>query len=82
MMLLAGRGEWAGVTGLLNPSEAISLSGVPGLSRIPGLSYLTAQRNKTTTDDQLLVLIRPRLRSMTPGQIPTGTYRLGSSRVP
>ena len=75
-------GDWAVFSGLLNPTEAVSLSGIPGLSRIPALQFLTAQKTKTTTDDQLLVLVRPRLRSLPPGEYPTGMYRLGSDTRP
>jgi len=75
-------GDWAVLAGLLNPSEAVTLSGLPGLGRIPALSFLTAQKTKTTTDDQLLILLRPRLKSLPPDQSPTGIYRLGSDTRP
>jgi len=75
-------GEWAVFSGLMNPSEAITLAGEPGLSHIPALSFLTTQTTKTKTDDQLLILIRPRLNRLPASAFPTGEYRLGSDSRP
>jgi hypothetical protein len=52
------------------------------LGRIPALSMLTTQKTKTTTDDQLLILLRPVLRSLPADQFPTKSYRLGSDTRP
>lgn len=58
-------GETSIVTGLLDREETKSLSGIPGLARIPGAGYLFGARNNSFTDDELLILITPRvLRGM------------------
>lgn len=48
------------VSGLLDNEEAKSLSGLPGLAQIPGLSSLFGSRNNSLTDIELLILITPR----------------------
>jgi hypothetical protein len=58
-------GETSIVTGLLDREETKSLRGVPGLARIPRAGYLFGARSNSFTDDELLILITPRvLRGM------------------
>jgi general secretion pathway protein D len=52
-------GESSVVTGLLTSADALSLSGYPFLSTVPGLSYAASQHNKNGTDDELMVVITP-----------------------
>ena len=52
-------GESSVVTGLLSRMDALSLTGYPFLSRVPGLNYASAEHNKNATDDELLVVITP-----------------------
>jgi general secretion pathway protein D len=52
-------GEPAVVAGMVTKSEQKSLSGLPGLSRVPGLKTLTAENSKQEEEDELLVLITP-----------------------
>ena len=52
-------GEPAVVAGMVSKSEQKSLSGLPGLSRVPGLKTLTAENSKQEEEDELLVLITP-----------------------
>jgi general secretion pathway protein D len=75
-------GQWAVLAGLLSPSDAYTVSGLAGLSSIPYLGALTSTRQHTTTDDQILILFRPRLQSLSGDQFPTRTYFLGSETRP
>lgn len=49
------------LTGLLNQQETRSITGIPGLATLPGLGYLFGVRNNTSSDEELLILITPRL---------------------
>jgi general secretion pathway protein D len=76
-------GDWAVLGGLLDVEEAHSIAGIAGLSRIPYLGPLTNMYNKTTSDDLVLVLMRPRLLSDPPGAgSPPRMYRIGSETRP
>jgi Flp pilus assembly secretin CpaC len=48
------------ISGLLDREETISLSGIPGLANVPGLSYAFATHGKNATDTELLILVTPR----------------------
>jgi hypothetical protein len=48
------------IAGLLDREETNSLSGIPGFAQIPGLSYAFGVKNKSTTDNELLILVTPR----------------------
>ena len=56
---LLKEGAQAVVAGILNQSDARSLSGLPLWSALPGLGLLTSQRSKQEEDDELLILITP-----------------------
>jgi general secretion pathway protein D len=75
-------GQWAAVTGLVNTSEARTLAGLAGLSRIPGLGPLTSTRDRNRSNDQVLILMRPWLLGLPPGEAATHTFRVGSETRP
>ncbi len=76
-------GEWAVMGGLLDIEEAHSIAGIVGLSRIPYLGPLTNMYTKTRSDDQILVMMRPRLLTDPPGAAaPPRMYRMGSDTRP
>ncbi len=56
-------GEPSLVTGLLDNEETKSLSGIPGLANLPGVGYAFGQRNKTSNDTELLIVVTPRRMS-------------------
>ena len=54
-------GETAVLTGMVSKSEQLSLQGLPGISKIPGLGAATSVRNKQTDDADLIITLRPYL---------------------
>lgn len=52
-------GEPAVVAGEITESEQRSLTGIPGLGQLPGLSNLTGSNSKTLESDELLIVITP-----------------------
>jgi hypothetical protein len=75
-------GQWAMLAGLLNPSDANTIAGLAGGSRIPYLGDFTRTKQRTKSNDEVLILLRPRVLSLPPGEFSTRTYRLGSDTRP
>lgn len=61
-------GEPAVVAGAVTHSEQRSLSGIPGLGAIPGLNQVTASNSKENDEDELLIVITPRVISQEQNQ--------------
>ena len=57
--ILLKEGEPAVVAGMITQMDQKSLSGLPFVSRVPGLKLLSAENSKQEEDDELLVLITP-----------------------
>jgi tetratricopeptide (TPR) repeat protein/uncharacterized protein YjdB len=53
-------GETSIVSGLIDRELTKSLTGIPGLAKIPYAGYLFGSHNDSSTDNQLLILITPR----------------------
>jgi len=56
-------GEPAAVAGSISHSEQRSLSGIPGLGAVPGLNQVMTSNSKQFDQDELLVMITPRVVS-------------------
>jgi general secretion pathway protein D len=59
-------GEPAIVASSLSRSEALSMTGIPGLGAIPGLNKILTTNSKTTDDDELMVVITPQVVNLDP----------------
>ncbi len=58
-------GQPAVVAGMITDSEQKSLSGIPGVGRIPILRAVTSNQTKNVMSDELLIVITPRIVSPT-----------------
>jgi general secretion pathway protein D len=59
-------GEPAVVASSLSHSEALSMTGIPGLGAVPGLNKIMTTNSKTTDDDELMVVITPQIVNFDP----------------
>jgi Flp pilus assembly secretin CpaC len=76
-------GQWAVVSGLLNPTDARTVAGLAGLSRVPYLGELMSKHTRNRTNDQILLLIRPYLITAPAGsEFVTKPLRVGSETKP
>ncbi len=75
-------GDWTMVTGLMSPSEARSITGVAGVSRIPYIGPLFSVRSRDQSDEVDLLLIRPTLVTLPPSEFPTHQFYTGSETRP
>ncbi len=56
-------GEPAVVAGAVSNSEQRSLNGIPGLGALPGLNQVMTSNSKQSSEDELLIVITPRVVS-------------------
>jgi type II secretory pathway component GspD/PulD (secretin) len=56
-------GEPAVVAGEVTRTEALAMSGIPGLGFVPGLNKITTENSKEIDEDELLVVITPHITS-------------------
>lgn len=75
-------GEWAAVAGLLSSNEARTVAGLAGVSRVPGLRTVTSTRMNSRNNDQVMILMRPRLLTLPPGEMATHTFFVGTDTRP
>jgi general secretion pathway protein D len=75
-------GEWAMVAGLLNSSDAYTIAGLAGLSRIPYISPMFTTHEKDKNTDEVLILLRPRLLTPPPSQSLHPRIYMGSDTRP
>jgi len=54
-------GEWAMLAGLMTTTDALSISGTPGLSSLPVVGPLTRVKTKTKDNTEVLVLLKTNL---------------------
>ena len=61
-------GEPAVVAGSVTHNEQRSLNGIPGLGSVPGLNHVMTSNSKENDEDELLIVITPRVVSHEPKQ--------------
>jgi general secretion pathway protein D len=57
--LTLGEGETGLVAGFISKQEVHTLTGIPGLSSVPGISYAASTTEKDEQDDDLLIVVTP-----------------------
>jgi hypothetical protein len=62
------QGEAAVVMGLLETSDAHSITGIPGLSKLPGLGPLLQTNTRNSENQEVLIVVRPVLLNLPPDQ--------------
>lgn len=75
-------GEWGLVAGLLSTSDARSIAGLAGLSRIPAIGALTRQTTKNRDSTEVLMLVKTKLLDLPPDQFVTRAIPIGSETRP
>jgi general secretion pathway protein D len=60
-------GEWAVLAGLMTKTEATTITGIPGISRIPFLRSNTLAKD----DGQTLIVLKPHIQILPPTEFPT-----------
>jgi hypothetical protein len=61
-------GEPAVVAGQVTHSEALAMSGIPGLGQVPGINKITATNSKQIEEDELMVVITPHITARSMGR--------------
>ncbi len=78
-------GEWAIVAGLMSNNEAKTISGLAGVSELPVIGPLLRKNDDQKQSAEVILLLRPVLLSLPPGELPTRAYSIGSEgrlRIP
>lgn len=75
-------GEWAVAAGLISASEARTVTGLAGLTRIPILNHLLSSNLREQSESDVLILMRPRLLSLPPGANPARPVATGPESRP
>jgi general secretion pathway protein D len=61
-------GEWAVVAGLMSPNDSTTITGIPILSSIPLIGRVFRRNDINRSDTEVLILIKPRLIGLPPGE--------------
>ncbi|MGA2273395.1 MAG: hypothetical protein ABSH00_07565 [Bryobacteraceae bacterium] len=75
-------GEWAAVAGLLDTNEGRNISGLAGLSEIRFLGPLVSTHEHDTSRDEVILLLRPRLLNVPPGEHVPRAIAVGTDTRP
>jgi Flp pilus assembly secretin CpaC len=71
-------GEWGVISGLMTRSQALTISGIPGVSTLPVIGRALRQNNRDVEDTEVLLVMRPLLVDVPPDQFLTRTLWVGS----
>ena len=71
-------GEWAVLAGLMTQSESTTISGIPGLSKIPLLRHNDHSRDRGET----VILLKPHLLNLPPTEAPMRAAWVGTETRP
>lgn len=71
-------GEWGLLAGMMNTTEARTITGLPGLSQIPGLGRFLRQNDRDRNSSEVVLLLKPQLLSLPPSEIITRGVWVGS----
>jgi general secretion pathway protein D len=74
-------GQWGVVAGLINLSDTRSVSGWPGLSRLPLLGQALRQHTRSGDSTEILVLLKPQLLDPPPAGPAPPLYLGSESRL-
>jgi hypothetical protein len=75
-------GEWAVIAGLMSSSQARTISGLAGFSRVPVIGPLFRRNTRQQSSDELLVLLKPTVLSLPRPDAATQAVGLGSEPRP
>ncbi len=75
-------GEQAVISGLMNSSQARTITGLAGLSRIPILGPALSRNTRDDSRTDVLLVIQPQLVSLPPSEAPTQPVAVGSEQRP
>ncbi len=75
-------GEWALMSGLLSTTQAYTIAGLAGFSRIPTLGRLIGTRTRNNSDSEVLLMIQPHVVTAPPGEALTHAFAVGSDTRP
>jgi Flp pilus assembly secretin CpaC len=70
--------EWAVVAGLMNFSEARTVSGIAGVSTLPLIGRFLRTNTNNDDDQQVVIAIKPRLLTLPASETVPRTVRVGS----
>lgn len=70
-------GQWAVVAGLMSSSEARTIRGLAGLSRLPALGPLFRRHSVGRDSSEVLILLKPHVIGLPPSEIATQAIWVG-----
>jgi len=71
-------GEWGVISGLMTRSQALTITGVPGVSTLPVIGPALRRNDRNAEDSEVLLMMRPLLVDVPPDQFLTRTLWVGS----
>ena len=75
-------GEWGLVAGLMDSSEARTISGLAGLASLPYLGPLVRTNSRDRDSTMVFIAMKPRLLSLPPSEMLTHEMRTGTETRP